>query len=365
MNRGEIAGGRAFGPLLGVHITASAVGLPEPLTLPDGRTLEALHNRDVFRLLLGNSYEAVLVAKGLSPDWPEQSAGLRYRRWTHLIGTPPDHREETCVDLGVKAVRDLLIAEECEPEEIDLLLLATTTPHKTTTSSACAVAAELGIQAPCLDLKAGCSSGLFGLIQAALYVGAGFEKVLLVVSETPSKYANPRVQETVMGVGDAAVALLLEPGDQGQGILGALIGSDGQLGQLVQTPGLLPPTVAAIEAGQYYYHGQAAELKQAVPARYRDALRGALAQAGCEPADLDWFLPHQVNRSLTAGIAAEFGLEPAQQIHVIDRYGSTTAAGVLLALHHLRSDHAPEAGQLLALTTVGGGLSWGGLIWRL
>lgn len=361
--RGQIPGGRAFKGIPGVKIAASAAGLPEPIQLPDGRRPDWILNTDIFRFALGENYAEVLAARGMTPEYPEQVVGLKARRWTHLIGTPANHQEENCVDLGVKAVKTLLEEQSLSAKEIDLVLMATTTPHKTTTSSACALGAALEIQAPCLDLKAGCSTGLFALMNAAMYVQQGFENVLLVVSETPSKYANPQIQETVMGVGDAAVALLLTRAEPEQGILGAFMGSDGQLGQLVNTPGLLPPTHDAIDAGLYYYHGQSTELKEAVPMRYLDALQGALTQAGITADQLDWYVPHQVNKALTSAVAQQVGIGPDKQIHVLDRYASATAAGVLLGLHHLLEK--AESGQLVALNTVGGGLSWGAAIWRL
>ncbi|MBF2055427.1 MAG: hypothetical protein IGS03_18415 [Candidatus Sericytochromatia bacterium] len=364
MKHGRIPGGRCFGAITGVQILASAVGLPTPIALPDGRRPDWILNEDIYALLLGADYAVKLQAMGLKPEYPEQVIGLKRRRWTHLIGSPVNHDEEHCVHLGVKAVQALLTQTQLSPSDIDLVLLATTTPHKTTTSSACALGAACQIQAPCIDIKAGCSTGLFALMQASMYVKSGFERVLLVVSETPSKYANPRIQETVMGVGDAAVAVLLGPGSAEQGLLGGLMGSDGQLGELVQTPGLLPPSVAAIEAGQYAYHGEAAVLKDAVPPRYLDALQGTLEAAGQEVAAIDWYLPHQVNRQLTAGVAAKAGIAPEKQIHVLQDYGSVTAAGVLLALHSIQQDQRLQPGQLLALNTVGGGLSWGALIWR-
>lgn len=364
MQHGQIPGGRAFGAITGVQVLASATGLPDPISLPNGSRPDKIHNTDIFRILLGDDYAEALAARGLTPEYPEQVVGLRNRRWTHLIGTPPNHDEENCVHLGCKAVDKLLDSQGLKAQDVDLLLMATTTPHKTTSSSACALGAELGIQAPCLDLKAGCSTGLFALMNAAMYVKAGFERVVLVVSETPSKYANPQIQETVMGVGDAAVALLLGPAGEQQGILGGFMGSDGQLGQLVNTPGLLPPTHEAIDEGLYYYHGQSAELKEVVPVRYLDALQSALQQAGKGVEQIDWYLPHQVNRSLTAAVAEKAGIGPEKQIHVLQDYGSATAAGVLLALHHLRTSDKYRPGQLLALNTVGGGLSWGALIWQ-
>ncbi|HEY9841630.1 MAG: 3-oxoacyl-ACP synthase III family protein [Candidatus Sericytochromatia bacterium] len=349
---------------MGIQIAGSAIGLPTPITLPDGRTPEWISNEDIFRMAMGENFVQVLESIGMRPEYPEEVVGLKHRRWTHPIGAPANHAEENCVDLGVRAVSALLEQLDLKPEDIDILLLASTTPHKTTTSSACAIGAALGIQAPCLDLKAGCSTGLYALLNAAMHVKAGFERVLLVASETPSKYANPKIQETVIGVGDAAVALLLTPGQADQGILGGFLGADGQLGQLVSTPGLLPPTHEAIEANQYYYHGNSAELKEVVPLRYLDAMAGALAQAGTSAADLDWYVPHQVNRSLTAGVAAQLGIPSEKQVHTLDRYASTAGASVLLALHTALSDGRIQPGQTLALNTVGGGLTWGALIWR-
>lgn len=365
MQKGQIPGGRAFKALPGIRIVASAVGLPAPIQLPDGRKPETIGNEDIFRMAMGEDYLAKLAAMGMRPEYPEEVVGLSQRRWTHLIGAPANHAEENSVDLGIKAAEALLAEQGLTADDIDLLLLASTTPHKTTTSSACAIGAALGIQAPCLDLKAGCSTGLYALLSAALHVHLGFERVLLIASETPSKYANPKIQETVIGVGDAAVALLLSPGAAEQGLLGGFLGADGQLGTLVNTPGLLPPTHAAIDAGAYYYHGNAAELKEAVPLRYLDAMQGALAQAGLSPAELDWYVPHQVNRSLTAGVAAKLGLPPEKQVHSLPQYASTAGASVLLALHTALADGRIQPGQTIALNTVGGGLTWGALIWRI
>lgn len=365
MKHGDIPGGRRFKALTGIRLLGSAVGLPEPIRLPDGSCPEWIGNEDIFRLLLGPDYATKLEGMGLRPEYPEEVVGLSRRRWTHPIGTPADHAEENCVDLGVKAARALFEQLQLEPEDVDLLLLASTTPHKTTTSSACAIGAALGIQAPAFDLKAGCSTGLYALLNAALHVQLGFEKVLLIAAETPTKYANPRIQETVIGLGDAAVALLLGPGSAEQGLLGGFLGADGQLGTLVNTPGLLPPTQAALEAGQYYYHGNAAELKEAVPQRYLDALQGALAEAGLSVAELDWYVPHQVNRSLTAGVAAQMGIPAEKQIHSLPLYASTAGASVLLALHTGLSDGRIQPGQRVALNTVGGGLTWGALIWQI
>lgn len=365
MQHGKIPGGRAFPCHTGVQILGSATAFPRPLQWPDGRHLATISNEDILQHLLGDNFAEQMLAQGMDPHYPETVVGIKQRYWTHLVGTPPNHEEENCVDLGAKAVEQLLADLALSPNDIDCLILASTTPHKTTTSSACAVAAATGIQAPCFDLKAGCSTGVYALLNAAMHVHAGFHRVLLVAAETPSKYANPQLQETVMGVGDGAVALLLGPGASHQGPLGAFLGADGELGKLVNTPGLLPPTQAAIEAGEYYYHGNGAALKEAVPIRYLDAMEGALAQAGMTAQAIDWYIPHQVNRSLTQHVAQVLGIPTQKQRYTLHKYGSMAGASILTTLHEGLNSQEIQAGHLLALNTVGGGLTWSGLVWRV
>lgn len=356
-------GGKSFGAITGVQIRAGATAWPAPLKIQE-QVIPALHNRDIFQHLLGPNYEQVLAAREMHPDYPEQVVGLSLRQWTHLVGTPPDHSEEHAVDLGAKAVNHLFAQTGLRPEDVGFLLFASTTPHKITSASSCAVGAATGIKAPCLDLKAGCSTGLYALVTAALYVQAGLGPVLLVAAETPSKYANPQIPETVMGVGDGAVALWLEKGSSEQGLLGGYLGADGELGVLVNTPGLLPPTAEALEQKQYYYHGDASSLKEAVPVRYLAAMQGALAEAGLTPADLDLYVPHQVNRQLTSKVAEMLGIPPEKQFHNLHRHGSVAGAAVLIALLEALQEAKIPAGAKVGLNTVGGGLTWGGLVWQ-
>jgi 3-oxoacyl-[acyl-carrier-protein] synthase III len=356
-------GGKSFGPIMGISLRAGATAWPAPLNMGE-KTVESLHNLDVFRHLMGPEYEKVLAAREMRPDYPEKVIGLSQRQWTHIIGTPPSHDEQHAVDLGVQAVQNLFQNSDLKPEDVGLLLFASTTPHKITSSSACAIGAETGIKAPSVDLKAGCSTGIYALVTASLYAQAGLGPVLLVAAETPSKYANPAIPETVMGVGDGAVALWLEKGTPEQGLLGGYLGADGELGVLVNTPGLLPPTQAALEQKLYYYHGDASSLKEAVPARYLAAMQGALCEAKLTAQDLDLYVPHQVNRQLTSHVAEILGIAPEKQFHNLHKHGSVAGAAVLIALQEALKEGKIQKGHKVGLNTVGGGLTWGGLIWQ-
>ncbi len=362
--KGNIPGGRTYNQVKGISITGSFAAFPEPLVLPDGKELNRISNEDIFFMLLGENYKAILATKGMEVDYPEKVIGLKYRQWTHVIGTPANHQEENTVDLGAKAVQGLLQSLNISVDDIDMLILSSTTPHKTTSSTACAIGDRLNIKAPCLDMKAGCTSGLYSLLNASLHVKAGFGKVLLVASETPSKYANPKIHETVMSVGDGAVAILLEEGNENTGIIGGFLGADGSLGNLVHTPGLIPPTHEAIDANQYYYHGDSTALKELVPPRYIDAMQGAAKVASLKPSELDLYVPHQINRYLTGQVAKIMEIPEEKQFYNLHEHGNVAGAAVLIALHEAITQQRIKPGDKVGMNVVGGGLTWGGLVWQ-
>lgn len=363
MIRGSIAGGRAFKALTGVKISGSATAFPEPLQTPMG-LIGNITNEDIFKMIFGDNYVEQLAKMGMDVDYPEKVTGLKNRRWTHLIGTPPNHNEENMTHLGIKAGNALFEKLKITPDDIDMVIVSSTTPHKTTTSSACAIADGLGIKSPSMDMKAGCSSCLYSLLNAVMYVKAGFEKVLLIASETPSKYANTDIKETVMGVGDGAVAILLEPSDDNVGILSGFLGSDGDLGKLVQTPGLLPPTHEAIDNKQYCYHGDSSALKDAVPVRYIDSMTHALKLAEVNIEDISLYVPHQVNKYLTEKVAEKLNIPTEKQYYNLHKYGSLTGASLLVALHDAIEEKRINVGDKVALNVVGGGLTWGAMVWQ-
>ena len=364
MIKGNVPGGRGFHSIKGVKISGSATAFPEPLKLPNGQFLGNITNEDIFKMLIGDNYPEELAKIGMDPSYPEKMIGLKNRRWTHHIGSPANHNEENMTHLGIKAGKSLFEKLNISPDEIDMVIVSSTTPHKTTTSSACAIADGLEIKAPSMDMKSGCSSCLYSLLNAVMYVKAGFGKVLLIASETPSKYANTQLKDTVMGVGDGAVAMLFEPSDKDTGIISGFLGSDGDLGKFVQTPGLMPPTHEAINNGSYYYQGDSAGLKDAVPVRYIDAMTHALKIAEMSVDDLALYIPHQVNRYLTEKVAEKLNIPIEKQFYNLHKYASLAGASVLVALHDAVDEKRVKSGDRVALNVVGGGLTWGAIIWQ-
>lgn len=343
MQHGNIPGGRAFRPQAGVRIAASAIAFPEPIVLPNGTRPEWIANEDIFGMGLAAKYADVMAG----PDYAEQ-VGLKHRRWTHLIGTPAHPEEETCIDLGVKAARIIFKQLELGPQDIDLVLFATATG--TSRSNAGALAAQVGIQAPCFDLAPEGVGGVYALISAAMHIQTGFDRVLLIAAETPSKFTNPQLQETVISVGDGAAAFLLTPAPKSEGLLAAFLGTDVNSVKLNDTA----------EENE----GLADALNKAVADRYLDAMQGVLLQAGLTPEAIDWYIPHELNRAMTLAIAHQLGIAPEKQVHILHQYGNLAGAGVLIALHEALQDRRIQAGHTVALNTVEAGLSWGALLWQ-
>lgn len=349
-----------------MRITGTASAFPGPIVDPSGVEHDEVTNEAILENAFGPDWRGKLEAMGQDPDYAEKTVGLKKRRWTHWVGTPIDHEEVHTGDLAVEAAKKAMEAAGVGPEGIDLLILSTTSPLKVTSSTATHVAGRLDIMAPAIELKAGCSSGLYALITAAAYLRLGAGRILLVASETLSKFATPGVPQAMLNVGDGAGAMIIEGDASGKAaLLSAMIDSDGKLGEIVSTPGLLPPTKEAVEAGRYFYAGDPRELKDAVSEKYPLVFKSIFTDAAMLPTSLDLYIPHQVNRLVTLGTAQGLGL-PEEKVFVnLHEHGNLGSACFFVALHEALSSGRVKRGDVVGTAVVGGGLTWGGAILRL
>jgi len=350
---------------VGFRVAGSASAFPGPITSPRGTTYERVSNEAIFETMLGPDWRDKAKGLGLDPDYPEQVVGMKERFWTHWPGTPISHAEATAADLGTEACRKALAAAGVGPNDCDLFVLATTSPLKITSSTAGAIEARLAMEAPGIELKAGCSSGLYAFVTALSYIRMGARRVLVCAAETLSKFCPPGAREALFSVADGAGALVIEADDGGAELQSAMISMNGELGEkLVGTPGLLPPTVEAVEQGQYFYTGDPKGLKDTALQKYAAVFQAILPDAAVTPADLDLYLPHQVNLALIKGVAAAVGI-PYEKVFVnIQQYGNFGSATLLVALHEALESGRLSRGSLAAMGVVGGGLTWGGAVIR-
>jgi 3-oxoacyl-[acyl-carrier-protein] synthase-3 len=297
--------------------------------------------------------QIAFVARGA-----EENLGVRDRAWAHVPGTPFAHGEElTTIDLAADAAARDIADAGLEPDALDLVLCTTSTPPRMTSTVSGALGARLGVRIPCMDVRTGCSGGLFALATAALHLHAGCERVLLVGTETFSKVIPPRSKAAAVALGDGAGALVLGK-RRGASLRAIFLATDGALGHLISTDGALPPTDAEIARGGYLLGGDVEELAAELPGRYDQAIAGCLERAGMIARDVDLFVPHQTSVPLIHAVAGRAGIDKACTFINVPRHANVGSAGWLVALAEARSEGKISAGAQVLIASVGGGMSW-------
>jgi 3-oxoacyl-[acyl-carrier-protein] synthase-3 len=326
-----------------------------------------LTNADVIRAIAPFTWpgrilddEAVaFMAAGLT-----ESMGVERRAWAHRVGQPLDHATEpTTLDLAVEAGRRALGDAGTSAESLALVVVATSTPCRMTSTLSAQVGAALGASAACMDVRSGCSGGLFALSTAALHVAAGVGPALVIGTETFSKIVPPASKVAAMSLGDGAGSLVVGK------VPGAVVESvslqtDGRFGRLISTDGALPPTEAEIARGGYVLSGAPEELMEVVPGKYADAIDAALGRAGVVAGAVDLFVPHQTSVALIRGVASRAGISPERTFTNVARHANIGAAGWLVAFAEARAQGRMPAGTRVLVAAVGGGMSWGAAVLR-
>lgn len=277
----------------------------------------------------------------------EQTLGVQRRAWADAGTTTLDLANEA----ATKALRDAKL------ERVDLLLVASSTPHRWTSTLSAPLGAALKLGCPCMDIRTGCAAALFGLANAALFHQAGARHVLLVGTETFSKVIPKHHKMAAVSLGDGAGALVLGrvPGAR---LAAASMDTDGDLAGLVFTSGPLPPTREAIDAGGYVLSGDAEGLRSTVPEKYVAAIEAVL-----KGGRVDHYVPHQTSRDVILEVCRRVGIPPQKAFINLHRHANIGAAGWVVALAEARAERL-EPNDRVLLAAVGGGMSWAAALWE-
>ncbi len=276
--------------------------------------------------------------------------------------------DETTSDISVNAAQMALKTAGISAEELDLIVLATVTPDVTTPSTAIRIGARLGVKpgTPAFDISAACSGFVYALTMADNMIRLGQAKTALVIgAETLSKITDWTDRNTCVLFGDGAGAVVLRATDgngdaKDTGVLSTAIYSDGTHFDSLKTTGGVSTTQ---NAGYVQMDGKEV-FKYAIGALAQGA-EDAMAKAGVSPAEIDWLLPHQANIRIIEGVGKKLELEDKKVIVNIAAHGNTSAASIPLALSEKISDGTIKKGDLLVLTAMGAGFTWGGAVVRL
>ena len=300
---------------------------------------------------------AELAQSGIqtSDEWIVERTGIRARHFA-----APD---VTSGDLGLEAARKALEAAGCEPQDIDLIFVATSTPDMVFPSVACILQNKLGANGcPAFDVQAVCSGFVYALTVADAMIQTGAAKRALVVgAEVFSRILDFKDRTTCVLFGDGAGAVVLEASDT-PGILASDLHADGQYVGILCVPG-------NVSGGEVLgdpllkMDGQAV-FKLAVGVLEK-AARATLAKANLTDADIDWLIPHQANSRIMQSTAKKLKLSMDKVVVTVDQHGNTSAASIPLALDHAVRTGQVKKGETLLLEGVGGGFTWGAVLLKL
>jgi 3-oxoacyl-[acyl-carrier-protein] synthase-3 len=288
-----------------------------------------------------------------SDEWIVQRTGIRQR---HIIsGT------ESTAQLAHEASIDALKRAGVAPQELDLILVATSTPDQVFPSTACLLQAHLGggESTAAFDLNAACSGFLYGLSMADAYIQAHQARtVLLVGAECMSRIINWKDRSTAVLFGDGAGAVVLKASFT-PGIYGVQIHSDGQYKDLLYTPHQYPQ-----QTGDGFLRMSGSEVFKVGVKKLEETAQNILAEHGFEKKDIQWLIPHQANLRMIEALAKRLELPLERVVLTLDRCANTSAASIPLALHQAVMDDRLSRGDLLLFEAFGGGFTWGSALVR-
>jgi len=287
-----------------------------------------------------------------SDAWIRTRTGIRERR----IAAPA----ESTSDLALHAARAALDAAGVAPQDVDLVVVATTTPDMVFPSTACILQAKLGARGgPAFDLQAVCSGFVYALATADQFVRSGQAKCALVVgAEVFSRIMDWNDRGTCVLFGDGAGAVVLAA-DERPGILSAKLHADGSYEAILRTAGNV--SGGSITGHPFLTMDGQAVFKLAVSV-LDSVARETVAAAGLTLADVDWLIPHQANVRILQATGRKLGMPGERVIVTVDQHANTSAASVPLALDLAVRDGRIRPGHRVLMEGVGGGFTWGAVL---
>ncbi|MFA5878629.1 MAG: beta-ketoacyl-ACP synthase III [Candidatus Margulisiibacteriota bacterium] len=300
--------------------------------------------------------DLVLMGLDTTDEWIKDRSGIEERRISDA--------SESSSDLAYEAGKNAIADAGLKPEDIDLLIVATTTPdYQVFPSTAAILQARLGLrQVGAFDLSAACTGFSYALTTATQFVKTGFAKNVLVIGvDTLSKYVNWQDRSICILFGDGAGAAVVSEVKYDYGVLSSNLYADGKHAEtlIVRAGGSRTPISEELLRQQqnYIYMNGKAVFKLAVNCVVPSIL-DALEKTNLTPSDLDFFVPHQANIRIIEAARERLGLKPEQVYVNLQKYGNTSSASIPIALTEAKEEKLLKDGQILALSGFGAGFTW-------
>ncbi|MDB5298924.1 MAG: fabH, partial [Phycisphaerales bacterium] len=295
-------------------------------------------------------------------EWIVQRTGIRERR---IAG-----EGESTATLATAAARKALDAAGLEPKDIDLIVCGTISGEMIFPSTACFVAAALGLNAtPAFDISAACSGFLYTLQTAASFIKSGmYRNVLVIGAETLSRLTDYTDRASCILFGDGAGALVLQRSpDVTRGLIYSSLHADGHGWEMLCCkPGSRHPIGEALLAERdQYMKIRGREVYKFAVQRFEELIEDALRKCELKPEDVKLIVPHQVNQRIIDSAMHKLGLGMEKAFVNIDKYGNTSSASIPIALDEAKRAGKIDPGDVIVMVAFGAGLTWANAVVRM
>jgi len=288
-------------------------------------------------------------------EWITSRTGIKERRILKEEGKGTSF-------MAIKAAKDLLEKSNTNPEDIDMVIMATATPDMPVATTGVYVASKIGaVNAFSYDLVAACSSFLFGISTAAKYIESGrYKKVLLIGADKMSSIIDYTDRATCIIFGDGAGAVLFEPNTEGYGVQDEYLRTDG-IGRnhlKIDAGGsILPASEETVKNKQHYVFQDGKTVFKFAVSNMADVSDKIMKKNNLTANDIQWLVPHQANKRIIDATAKRMSLPNEKVMLNIHKYGNTTSATLPLCLYDYQNQL--KKGDNIIFAAFGGGFTWG------
>lgn len=288
-----------------------------------------------------------------SDEWITSRTGIKERRIM---------KNGASSDMAAEAVRGLLEKTNTNPDDVDLVIVATVTPDYPFPSTSNVLCDKVGLKnAWGYDLIAACSGFIYGLATGSQFIETGrYKKVIVVGVDKMTSIIDYQDRTTCVIFGDGCGAVMLEPDEEGMGVQDFLLHADGSGRQYLLQPAggsLNPASVETVEARQHFVKQEGKQVFKFAVTNMADVSAEIMQKNDLSSEDVDWLVPHQANLRIIDATAKRMGLPKEKVMINIQKYGNTTAGTLPLCLWDYEKQL--KRGDNIILSAFGGGFTWG------
>ncbi len=297
-----------------------------------------------------------------SDEWISSRTGIKKRR---VIS-----KDVTSTDLGISVAKKVIKRANFNPEEIDLIIAASSAPEEVFPTISCRIQAAIGAKnSACFDTKAACAGFIYALNTAQAFIKSGiYKNILIVATDATTKFTDWEDRSVCVLFGDGAGAALVSADENSDNIVGIDLLADGTCGDYItlRTQGKNCPLVDKIETEfKPYIQMKGKEVYKFVMTEIPPKLEELMSKTNTKIEDIDYFIPHQSNQRMIDALAQRLGIDKSKVISNIEHYGNMSAASIIVAIREAIDKNEIKLPATVMLSAFGAGMTAGNAILKL